>query len=291
MHKATCRGYAEHRAQKVGQWRIRGELGVLSAAINYGHEAHGPLTAVPSVTLPEKPAGRDRWLTRTEAVMLLAGSLGFYRVFASDLRTRRVSVRWERYHLAINRHVARFIVLGLRTGTRRAALFGLQWMPNTVGGWVDLDRGVMHRRGRGVTETKKRQPPTRLGRRLRVHLARWKVVDDVARQAAIARFIKAGGDVSSAPALFMHVVSFRGQPVGSIRRGWDMAVDLAWLNPAHSGEARVTPHILRHTRATWLMQEGVDIWEAAGSLGMSVKMLQDNYGHHHPDWQKTAAEV
>ena len=243
MHKATCRAYAEHRASTVGQWRIRGELGVLSAAINYWHEAHGPLTAVSAVTLPEKPPGRDRWLTRTEAAMLLAGALGYYRVFASDVRTRRLSVHWKRYRPAINRHVARFIIIGLRTGTRRAAIFGLQWMPNTTGGWVDLDRGVMHRRGRGVAETSKRQPPTRLGSRLKAHLSRWKEIDDVAREAAIDKFLDAGGDPSAVPAMFRYVVSFRGLSVGSIRRGWDMAVDLAWLNPEHSGEARVTPHI------------------------------------------------
>ena len=40
----------------------------------------------------------------------------------------------------------------------------------------------------------------------------------------------------------------------------------------------------RHTRATWMMQAGVDKWQAAGALGMSVQMLEENYGHHHPDW-------
>ena len=33
----------------------------------------------------------------------------------------------------------------------------------------------------------------------------------------------------------------------------------------------VTPHILRHTAATWLMQAGVDLWEAAGFLGITVE--------------------
>lgn len=40
-----------------------------------------------------------------------------------------------------------------------------------------------------------------------------------------------------------------------------------------------------------MMQQGVDLWEAAGALGMSVKILEDTYGHHHPDFQKRAAEV
>jgi hypothetical protein len=39
------------------------------------------------------------------------------------------------------------------------------------------------------------------------------------------------------------------------------------------------------------MQAGVSPWEASGSLGMSVQVLEKTYGHHHPDWQKAASEV
>jgi integrase len=53
----------------------------------------------------------------------------------------------------------------------------------------------------------------------------------------------------------------------------------------------ITPHTLRHTRATWLAQAGVPIWEAAGSLGMTAKQFEDTYGHHHADFQKRAAEA
>lgn len=38
-----------------------------------------------------------------------------------------------------------------------------------------------------------------------------------------------------------------------------------------------------HTTATWLMQAGTDMWEAAGYLGMTIEMLSQRYGHHHPD--------
>lgn len=37
------------------------------------------------------------------------------------------------------------------------------------------------------------------------------------------------------------------------------------------------------------MQQGVDRWEAAGYLGMSVETLEKVYGHHHPDFQRNAA--
>ena len=48
---------------------------------------------------------------------------------------------------------------------------------------------------------------------------------------------------------------------------------------------------LRHTAATWVMQNGGDLWQAAGFLGMTVEMLERVYGHHHPDFQREAAEA
>ena len=39
------------------------------------------------------------------------------------------------------------------------------------------------------------------------------------------------------------------------------------------------------------MQQGVQLWEAAGFLGMSTETLQKVYGHHHPDYLKNAARA
>ena len=38
--------------------------------------------------------------------------------------------------------------------------------------------------------------------------------------------------------------------------------------------------------ATWLMQKGINPWEAAGHLGMSVEILQKIYAKHSPDFKK-----
>ena len=53
----------------------------------------------------------------------------------------------------------------------------------------------------------------------------------------------------------------------------------------------VTPHTLQHTAATWLMQRGVPIWQAAGYLGMSAAMVERIYGYHHPDYMRAAAQA
>jgi integrase len=79
------------------------------------------------------------------------------------------------------------------------------------------------------------------------------------------------------------VLHIDGERIGDIKKGFAAACE-------RSGIADVTPHTLRHTCATWLMQAGTDPWEAAGFLSMSMETLQRVYGHHHPDYQRTAAE-
>ncbi|WP_022720577.1 tyrosine-type recombinase/integrase [Rhodopseudomonas sp. B29] len=77
-----------------------------------------------------------------------------------------------------------------------------------------------------------------------------------------------------------------GQPLaGKIRSAWEGILEDAGLGDD------VVRHSLRHTAATWLMQAGVDLWEAAGWLGMTVEQLEANYGRHHPDFQEDAAEA
>ena len=53
----------------------------------------------------------------------------------------------------------------------------------------------------------------------------------------------------------------------------------------------MAPRTLRHTAATWLMQRGMDLWQAAGFLGMSVETLERNYGHHQPTYMQEAARA
>jgi len=72
--------------------------------------------------------------------------------------------------------------------------------------------------------------------------------------------------------------------VASVRKSFAAAVRSAGI------DRHITPHICRHTAATWAMQQGSDIWEAAGYLGMSPELLERVYGHHHPDFQSDVAE-
>ena len=80
-----------------------------------------------------------------------------------------------------------------------------------------------------------------------------------------------------------YVLHINGERIGDIKKGFAAACERAGLKD-------VTPHTLRHTAATWLMQAGTDPWQAAGFLSMSMETLLRVYGHHHPDYQRQAAE-
>jgi integrase len=84
------------------------------------------------------------------------------------------------------------------------------------------------------------------------------------------------------------VIEYDGRAIKRITKSFNAAVHDAKLSTEHG---KVTPHILRHTAATWLMQEGVDPWIAAGYLGMTVETLIQNYGHHHPEHLEAARQA
>jgi site-specific recombinase XerD len=286
---ATCRDYVEWRtaqsrrqakseaarASTVSPATARRELEVLRAAVNLYHKEF-TLHFVPAVTLPPKAVARERWLTRGEVARLLAACLGFVWNAAEGrfARTARGGLlRRDKVTRTRRRHIARFLLLGVYTGTRHVAIERLQWHANTTGGWVDLERGVLYRRGVGERETKKRRAPTRIPHRLAPHLRRWAKLD-----AATDR-------LRDRPTPFViHMPD--GRPLSTkIRTGWEGIVADAGLGP------EVVPHVMRHTAATWQMQDGTDLWQAAGALAMTPQQLQDGYGHHHPDFQEQAASA
>ena len=218
---------------------------MLAAALNWCWRNKRLDRPIP-ITLPVQSEPRERHLTRSEAARLLAGALGW------DKDGRR-------HHYRINRHLARFILIGLYTGTRHDAILRLQWIANTTGGHIDLDDSVIYRRPRTAIETGKRKPPLPIPPRLLPHLRRWR--------RHTARFL----------------IEWNGLPIASQeRRAWRRASELAGLGKD------VTPHILRHTCATWLLQSGVSIYDVAGVLGCSEAVVRKTYGHHAKDHLRTA---
>jgi hypothetical protein len=72
------------------------------------------------------------------------------------------------------RHVARFILIGLYTGTRAGAIATASPYSEPGRSYVDLDRGIFYRKAIGRRVTKKRQTPAPIPPRLLAHLRRWR---------------------------------------------------------------------------------------------------------------------
>lgn len=227
--------YVDYRG---GRPVARRELEDLRSAVRY-HWKRGLCSSLTPVSLPERGAPRSRWLTRKEAAALLKAA-------------RKVG-----------HHVARFVLVGLYTGTRASAICGAALASTPGRSWIDLDHGVFFRRAQGQRETKKRQPAVRLPPRLLAHLRRWQAKRLMLRS----------------------VIEFQGCEVRRVNKAFRSAVILAGLDKS------VTPHTLRHTCATWLAHAGVPVWEAAGFLGMTVEMFETTYGHQHPDFQSRAVNA
>ena len=115
-----------------------------------------------------------------------------------------------------------------------------------------------------IVASNKTKPEVKMAPRLLAHMKRWHRLDSGLR----------------------YWVHYRGDGVEKVNAAWRSCCRAAGLDPR-----RVTPHTLRHTRATWLAHAGVDRHQAAASLGMTVEMYEQTYCHVDPNFQKEAANA
>ncbi len=136
----------------------------------------------------------------------------------------------------------------------------LGFLQNTAGGWIDVDNGVLYRRGEDERQTKKRRKPVRMTRRLLAHCKRW--------HASGARWL----------------VEIGGQRVGDIKHAFEGARDRAKLPD-------VTPHVLKHTAITWAIQKGLTVEDAADYFDTSAETIRSVYYHHSPHYMDRALDI
>jgi integrase len=154
-------------------------------------------------------------------------------------------------------HVRAFIALSLTTAARQSALLELTWDR------VDFDRGLI-RLPLGVAsdEDRKRRAVVPMNRRARRYL----------------RVLKAGATCN-------HVIEWGGHRVLSIKKGFRAACDRA-------GIEGVTPHILRHTAASWMAMAGVPMFEISRMLGHSdTRVTERVYAKLSPEHLRRASAV
>lgn len=255
INGSACRAYeasrkGKGRSNKGAGGGARRDLQDLAAAINY-HHREGLHRSIVRVVLPERGKARQRWLTRDE----------FARLLWTCWRTPETQEGAPTGKRPL-RHLCRFLLLGLYTGSRPGAVFNATWDIGPGRSWVDVERGVFHRHADGARETNKRQPTVRLAPRLLAHMRRWKRLD--------------GGRG--------HVVTHDCQPIQtSAKTALTRACHLAGI------EGGVTAYTLRHSAASWLVAKGLPTRKVAEFLGTGEQMVIDHYGHLAPDYQDEAA--
>src|SRR5262245_23423112 len=135
-------------ARKLTTTTASTDLIALRAAFNHCVKK-GLLAKAPIIKLPFRPTNRHpRHLTIDEFTLLMWSALGF----------DRYGNRRFRPHYGL----ARFLLIGVFTGTRADRICRLQIRENHLGGWVDLDKGLLHRKAKHEPVTKKRAPTVAL---------------------------------------------------------------------------------------------------------------------------------
>jgi len=151
-----------------------------------------------------------------------------------------------------------FIDLAYYTASRKGAIEFLTWDR------VNLAAGRITLADPGGRSNKKRKPVVPISAELVVALRN-------------ARSVTGGHHMN-------YVLDFSRD----IRPAFDAAAKRADLEmlPARDGRpaGRLTPHVLRHTRATHLLQKGVAPYAVAALLGDTVQTVLRVYGHHCPNY-------
>lgn len=170
---------------------------------------------------------------------------------------RDLWMRAEQVHIILgdigNHHLKVFILLALHTLSRKSAILELSWQQ------VDLDRRLIDFNPPDRVETIKRRVPV-------------PIESDALYQALVEARELAVTD---------WVIEYNGRPVADIKRAFAShakARGLKW----------VTPHVLRHTGATLMMQRGVPISQIAAIMGDKIQTVERHYLKHHPDYLKVA---
>lgn len=152
-------------------------------------------------------------------------------------------------------HIRLAVILVIGTGARIEAALQLTWDR------VDFERGMIQLRNPFDNMRRKGRATVPMNDSLRAAL-------DVARKSSLSRF----------------VVEWAGQPVKSIKRGLKHA-------GRKIGRPDVSPHMLRHSAAVWLAEDGHSMHEISQFLGHNdVKTTSRVYARFSPTYLRKLAD-
>ncbi|MCL2468901.1 MAG: site-specific integrase [Alphaproteobacteria bacterium] len=149
---------------------------------------------------------------------------------------------------AKSHHMRLFIQIAISTAARSGAILDLTWQQ------IDFESRIMDF-GRGWGNKRRAVIPMN---------------NDVYESLRTAREL----------AQSEHVIEYHGKRVASVKAGFRRLCKNCGI--------KASPHVLRHTAATWLIMDGVPLSEVARLLGDSEKTVEKVYGKHAPDYLKRA---
>lgn len=153
-------------------------------------------------------------------------------------------------------HIKLAIMLMIGTGARNAAALELTWDR------VDFNRGLINLRNPFDGTRRKGRATVPMNPSLKAALLE-------AKDAALSPF----------------VVEWAGAPVKSIKKGLKAAAKAARLD-------EVSPHMLRHSAAVWLAEDGHDMTRIAQFLGHSNSRITEKvYARYSPDHLRDLAQT
>jgi integrase len=149
-------------------------------------------------------------------------------------------------------HIELFILIAKNTAARSEAILDLTW-DRVKHGRIDFNVP-------GKPRTRKRRPEVPITPEL----------------SAALHEAKKGAQTP-------YVVEYAGKPVRSIKKAFRRAA-------IRAGLPDVSPHVLRHSVATWLAGDGVPLSQIAGMLGNSEKMVEKVYAKFTPGFLAKAVK-
>ncbi len=135
----SCRNYAAARGSNSA---ARRELEELRAAANHSFK-EGYCSSPVAVWLPPRSASRAKWLRRDEAAKLLWAAWRMHQSYKGEKTKRRTG-----------KHLARFILVALYTGTRASSVCNAAIRPAMGRPYVDLSTGFSFGKLRGPNRQK-----------------------------------------------------------------------------------------------------------------------------------------
>lgn len=152
-------------------------------------------------------------------------------------------------------HVALFMKLAVGSGARSTAILELTWDR------VDFSRGIIDFNPAKRVQTSKYRATVSMNAQLRATL-----------------------EDAKAGAMSPYVIEYGSHKLASIKKGFEAAVKRAGI--------KATPHMLRHSAAVWMAEDGVPMTVIAQFLGHTDSRITERvYARFSPKFLANAAEA